>query len=305
MQIILLSRSGHTRVQLCPGSLLSYLSIISIIIVAVVAFAIFGKEVSNYAQADDLMDQLYAQTEAQQKTVADTIRTTEENLDALAMRLGRMHAHVIRLEAFGKRLAQMSGLDEGEFSFDQSPALGGPFRQSDLEARSIPDFLLSLESLADRLDSLQPRLQVLEGVLMEGRIDAEAHPSGRPIENGWISSPYGSRADPFTGQAAFHEGIDFAGKIGTPIIAVASGVVVFSGTRKGYGNMLEINHGKGYATRYGHNSKLMVEAGDTVRKGDQIGTLGSTGRSTGPHVHFEVLRNGHHINPTRFVKSKS
>jgi murein DD-endopeptidase MepM/ murein hydrolase activator NlpD len=255
--------------------------------------------------ANELVGQLYVETEAQQKTIANTIRNTEENLNALALRLGHMHAHVIRLEALGGRLTRMSGLDEDEFSFGKPPAVGGPFKPSDLKTQSVPDFLSSLESLADKLDNVQPKLEALENALMQGQLEAEVRPSGRPIHNGWISSPYGRRNDPFSGKSAFHEGIDFAGKFGAEVVAVASGIVVWSGIQTGYGKMVEINHGKGYKTRYGHNSENLVKVGDTVRKGDPVALVGSTGHSTGPHVHFEVIRNGKHINPIKFVKRGS
>lgn len=306
MQIILLSRSGRTCLQLCAGSFFLYMGLASAIFIAAVVFALFGREASiPHTLADELVEQLYAQTEEQQKAIVDAIRSTEENLDALALRLGRMHAHVIRLEALGNRLTRMSGLDEGEFSFGKPPAVGGPFKSSDLETQSIPGFLSLLESLADRLDNVQPKLQALESVLMQDQFDAEVYPSGRPISGGWISSPYGYRRDPITGKRALHEGIDFAGKPNTEIVAVASGIVVWSDTVARYGKVVEINHGKGYTTRYGHNSKNLVKVGDTVRKGDPIALLGSTGRSTGPHVHFEVIHNGKSINPSRFVKRKS
>ncbi|VFN00868.1 MAG: Peptidase family M23 [Candidatus Kentron sp. G] len=306
MQIILLSRSGRTWIQLCVGSLLLYLGVASVILITGMAFAFSAQETSAFhTLTDELVAQWHAKTEEQQKTVADTIRSTEENLDAFASRLGRMHAQVTRLEALGNRLTRMSGLDEDEFSFGKPPALGGPLRPSALETQSIPDFLSSLESLASQLENVQPKLQALESALMQGQIEAEVRPSGRPINKGWISSPYGLRRDPLTGKKAFHDGIDFAGKVGTEIVAVASGIVVWSGERTGYGQMVEINHGKGYSTRYGHNSSNFVKVGDTVRKGEPIATVGSTGRSTGPHVHFEVLRNGKPINPNRFVRHRS
>jgi murein DD-endopeptidase MepM/ murein hydrolase activator NlpD len=140
--------------------------------------------------------------------------------------------------------------------------------------------------------------------LLDRSLAAETRPTGRPVESGWISSGYGRRSDPITGKRTLHEGVDFAGKSGSDILAVASGVVVFAGEKSGYGRLVEIDHGNGLSTRYGHNSKLLVQEGEVVKQGQTIALLGSTGRSTGPHVHFEVLRGGRHVNPARYLRSK-
>jgi len=129
----------------------------------------------------------------------------------------------------------------------------------------------------------------------------EVHPEGRPVHSGYISSMFGNRTDPFTGRAAFHKGVDFAGREGSEVVAVASGVVIWSGDRYGYGQMVEINHGNGYVTRYAHNSDNLVAVGDTVKRGEVIAVMGSTGRATGPNLHFEVLHNGRVVNPLSYV----
>ena len=138
-------------------------------------------------------------------------------------------------------------------------------------------------------------------MLMTRNLQAEVIPAGRPITRGWLSSYYGMRTDPFSGRRAHHSGIDFAGKMGSDVVTVAAGVVTYSGRRSGYGNLVEINHGKGYVTRYGHNSELLVEVGETVKKGQIIAKMGSSGRSTGPHVHFEVLVNGRAVDPKKYI----
>jgi murein DD-endopeptidase MepM/ murein hydrolase activator NlpD len=126
-------------------------------------------------------------------------------------------------------------------------------------------------------------------------------PSGSPVKNGWVSSGYGKRTDPFTGKKEFHKGVDFAGKAGSEVLSVGDGIVSWVGERTGYGNLVEITHGNGYVTRYGHNKKLLVAVGDTVKKGQQIAVLGSTGRSTGPHVHLEVVHNDQQVNPSKYI----
>ncbi|RKZ68405.1 MAG: hypothetical protein DRQ44_04465 [Gammaproteobacteria bacterium] len=225
-------------------------------------------------------------------------RSAESELDALAARLGKMQANVIRLNALGQRLVKVAKLDSKEFNFKNTPSYGGP---GDNESVVSMDFDDVISSLDKQLSSREEQLAVLEEVIMSRQLRSESKPRGRPITKGWTSSYYGKRADPFTGKLAMHKGMDFAGKEGSDIVAVASGVVTWSGDRYGYGHLVEINHGNGYSTRYGHNAKLLVNAGDSVEKGQVISQMGSTGRSTGPHVHFEVLKNDRQVNPAKFV----
>ncbi len=224
--------------------------------------------------------------------------SAESELDALAARLGKMQANVIRLNALGQRLVKVAKLDSKEFNFKNAPSYGGP-----VEAESVAslDFNNVISSLDKQLSTREEQLAVLEEVIMNRQLRSDSKPRGRPITKGWTSSYYGKRADPFTGKIAMHKGMDFAGKEGSGIVAVANGVVTWAGDRYGYGNLVEINHGNGYTTRYGHNAKLLVKAGDSVEKGQIISLMGSTGRSTGPHVHFEVLKNDRQINPAKFV----
>lgn len=250
---------------------------------------------------------MQSELDAQRLQVAEATRTAEENIDALALRLGKLQAHVMRLDALGQRLTDMAKLDKGEFDFDSPPAQGGPDTSKDEQASSmdVPDFMKALDSLTTQLDDRDRQLAVLEEMMMNRTLDKEVVPAGRPITRGWLSSYFGNRTDPFTGRRAHHDGIDFAGKLGSDVVAVAAGVVTYAGKRYGYGNLVEINHGKGYATRYGHNSKILVKVGDMVKKGQVISKMGSTGRSTGPHVHFEVLYNGHAVNPIKYIRASN
>jgi len=222
---------------------------------------------------------------------------------ALAVRLGQLQAHVIRMEALGQRLTKMANLDKGEFDFDNPPAQGGPERPQEAERFEIPDFLQTLDGLSRQIDDRSKQLSVLESMLMNHNLQAEIIPTGRPTQGGWISSFFGMRTDPFNGRREFHEGMDFAGKAGSNVMAVAAGVVTWAGERYGYGNLVEINHGNGYVTRYGHNKEILVKVGDTVKKGKLLARMGSTGRSTGPHVHFEVLRHGKPVNPAKYIQA--
>jgi murein DD-endopeptidase MepM/ murein hydrolase activator NlpD len=244
---------------------------------------------------------------SKQKLLIKEARLSAENeLDALAARLGRMQANVIRLNALGQRLVKVAKLDAKEFNFKNAPSYGGPAEtESVANINFAPDNLDGvIANLNKQLASREEQLDVLEEVIMNRQLRTESKPRGRPITKGWTSSYYGKRTDPFSGKLAMHKGMDFAGKKGSEIVAVASGVVTWAGDRYGYGNLIEVNHGNGYTTRYGHNAKLLVDVGDSVVKGQAISTMGSTGRSTGPHVHFEVLKNDRQINPSKFVALK-
>lgn len=238
---------------------------------------------------------------AEQKAeIAQLKSQLQENIDAIAIRMGQVNAHVIRLDAMGKRLTEMANIDSREFNFDSAPAAGGPEAESGSPAQ-IPDLTEMLSALEQRVDLRDAQLAALENVLISRQLVEQIHPEGRPVRQGYISSYFGSRQDPFTGHGAFHKGIDFAGDAGADVVAVAAGVVTASENRSGYGYLVEISHGNGIVTRYGHNRQNVVKIGDTVTRGQTIAQMGSTGRSTGPHVHFEVLRNGRQVDPLSFV----
>ena len=239
----------------------------------------------------------------QRGEVDDAISDAGRNLDALALRMGEIQSRVVRLDALGRRLVEMADLDAEEFNFDDVPARGGPDLVTEREPFQVPDFLASLEELVRVLEDREPKLAVVEGTLMNRKLGAEVYPTGRPVSKGWISSVFGWRNDPLTGKRAFHEGIDFAGRASSEVVAAAAGVVVWSGSRWGFGNAVEVNHGNGYSTLYAHNKKNLVKVGETVKKGQVLALLGSTGRSSGPHVHFEVRRNGKAVNPMKFVRA--
>jgi len=240
------------------------------------------------------------QIAVQRAQIADSRRQVQERLDALASRVGEMNAHVIRLDALGKRLTEISHLDKGEFDFDHHPAQGGP--EGDSFSVTAPDLTGILDDLAAKIKDREGQLGVLENLIVTSNLSRKVIPDGRPIAAGWISSYFGSRVDPFNGHGEFHRGIDFATPQGTQVMAAASGLITWSRERFGYGNTVEINHGNGYVTRYAHNEKLLVEEGQIVQKGQPISLVGSTGRSTGPHLHFEVLKDGHQVDPAKFVR---
>jgi murein DD-endopeptidase MepM/ murein hydrolase activator NlpD len=243
-------------------------------------------------------------TERQQSAIETAREHARDNLDALTLRLGRMQAQMLRLDALGERLVGQADLDAAEFDFSISPPVGGPHNDSQLATASVPDFLGMLDELDAAMTDRQNKLAVLEQLLRDRELHERVMPSGNAVRNGHLSSKFGSRIDPFSGKKEHHKGIDIAGKEGSNILAVADGVVTWSGNRTGYGNLVEIDHGNGYVTRYGHNKQQLVEAGETVRKGQAVALMGSTGRSTGPHVHIEVLRDGKQVNPTKYLSTR-
>ena len=248
------------------------------------------------------LTELEGKIEAEKVLIAQTRMNAQSDLDALAAHIGQMQANVTRLNALGQRLVVVAKLDSDEFDFEHKPAYGGPH---DPDAGTSISLETVLTDLNEQLQSREQQLSLLEDVIMRSELKKEARPAGRPIDKGWISSYYGKRTGPFSGKIEMHKGMDFAGKKGSNVKAVASGVVTWSGERYGYGNLVEINHGNGYVTRYGHNEAIVVKVGDSVERGQTISKMGSTGRSTGPHVHFEVLLNDRQIDPIRFVQSKA
>ena len=240
----------------------------------------------------------------QSSDVAATRQELQQRLEALAGRIGQMNAHVIRLDALGRRLTEMAKLDKGEFNFDNAPAVGGPEGIVEGALVGSPDLSTMLDVLANQIKDRERQLSVLESMISTRNLRRQILPGGRPVMQGWISSYFGHRTDPFTGRNAFHRGIDFAAPAGSKVLAVAAGVVTYAKDRFGYGQTVEINHGNGYVTRYAHNEAITVKAGDVVKKGDPVATIGSTGRSTGPHLHFEVLSQGRAVDPMSFVSLK-
>ncbi len=237
----------------------------------------------------------------------DTIRQeNEDTLDAMAFRIAQMNARMIRLDALGRRLTDMANLEDGEFDFDELPAMGGPEEPVATGSNvAVPEVVEAMQTLDLQLDNREAQLGVLESVIANQNLKQRVYPQGRPVSSGWISSYFGKRTDPFTGKPANHTGIDFAGKAGADVIAVADGVVTWSSKRYGYGLMVEINHGNGYTTRYAHNAENLVAVGEEVKKGQIVAKMGETGRATGPNLHFEVLRDGRRMNPVNFIRATS
>ena len=239
--------------------------------------------------------------DAGRKAQLDAVsRDAQHQINALAARLAELQAQANRLNALGARLTQAGQLQDGEFDFDKPVGQGGAGRASDMPPAALRHQLAALEGQYDAADT---QLSVLESLLFNRALDRNATPSRDPIANSYITSGFGGRADPFGGGTQYHKGIDFEADVGDSVLSVADGVVSYSGERSGYGNVVEVDHGNGYVTRYAHNSRLERSVGDLVRSGQEIAKAGSTGRSTGAHVHFEVWQDGLVVDPRKFLSA--
>jgi len=282
--------------------LLAY-SAAGLVVVSLMAGAYFAG--SHWGPASSISEHTLARWNDDLSSQGEQLATIRQQVDdqvaTLATRVGQMQAQLLRLDALGKHLTEVGKLKRGEFDFDQPPALGGPETGAG-EGPVVPALDAMIDSLDAQIDDRRRQLTALQSLILTRELARQIVPGGRPVESGYISSLYGQRTDPFHGKEANHPGLDFAGAPGTQVLAVADGIVSHAGTDGGYGRSIEITHGSGYVTRYAHNAKLLVEPGQTVKRGDPIALMGSTGRSTGTHLHFEVMRDGKRVNPLSFVR---
>ena len=225
----------------------------------------------------------------------------ERQIQVMTLNLAELQARVTRLDALGQHLTAMADLEEGEFDFSQPPALGGPMAgEFSVDFTSL-DLGSELGRFEARLTDREQQLDILESLLNNRNLEEQSWLSGLPVQKGWISSHYGQRTDPFSGKQSMHKGLDLAGKEGSNVVAVAAGVVTWTGSKTGYGQLVEISHDDGFVTRYAHNKENLVQPGDVVRKGETIALMGSSGRSTGAHVHYEVYKHGRSVDPSSYV----
>jgi murein DD-endopeptidase MepM/ murein hydrolase activator NlpD len=240
--------------------------------------------------------------EAQQRKTEEFLR---ENLNAMAVKLGEMQAQLMRLDALGERLSALAGLKPGEFRFAELPGRGGAVSNVPPKDLSMAEFSRQLDQLSRQMENRTDSLGILESQLFDAKVKRKLMPTIPPVDGSWSASSFGWRIDPFNGMLAMHEGVDFVVDVGTPVFAAAGGVVRFSGMHPQYGYMVEIDHGNDFTTRYAHCSRLLVKEGEVVQRGGKIAESGSTGRATGPHVHFEVRYRGVAQNPARFLQASA
>ncbi|WP_097460945.1 M23 family metallopeptidase [Mangrovitalea sediminis] len=310
MNIIVVGKHhGRARTFKVHGGLMALLALLILSVLAATLY--LGYYLAQRHTAADpvltkaVIESWQARLQQDRENVAGLGQKIDRQIDALTLRLGNMQGRILRLDALGERLVATAHLDNGEFNFNEPPPMGGPVESAKSESYTMPDLSEMLARLDAQMSDREKQLDLLDELLSNRRLQSERFVAGRPIKFGWMSSPYGWRTDPFTGKREWHEGMDFAAKRGSNIIAVAAGVVTWAGPRYGYGNLIELDHGNGLRTRYGHAMKVLVHAGDIVKKGQVIGLVGSTGRSTGPHVHFEVLIGDHKTNPEKYIQRAS
>lgn len=313
MKIIIVSgRHGQSRTLSLGKKGLPFLLVSALLVCCLSAGLAY--EYARYQLPKEFTNQSVARLKQELSTYESELTLLQEKSDqevrALTLRLGQLQSRLVRLDALGELVADIAKLDDGEFDFSQPPALGGPetpdlvdtaHLSQDLVAR---DLNVAIEDFRQRVDDREHQLEILENLLTTEQIEEAVYLEGRPIKKGWMSSGFGRRTDPFHGKIAWHKGVDFAGKAGSDVIAVASGIVTWSGERYGYGEMVEINHGGGYQTRYAHNAENLVGVGEVIKKGQTVAHMGSSGRSTGPHVHFEVFKHGKQVDPARYIYRK-
>jgi len=306
MEVIIIKnlRRGHSRFQVGIRAALCVAAVSGAAIVAA-----YHAGMDRASLPADPRPDLYAA--AWQKAVAEqrdevqaSIQRSEKSLNALALRLGELQSQFVRLDALGQRMVEVANLDPDEFGFGRLPGVGGPRVDPESSSHEVIDFMAELESLSAALKDRADKLQAIQTTLVDRRLQSAVQPTEKPVRSGWISSYFGPRIDPFDGKRVMHAGVDFAGKKNSEVVAVAAGLVRWSGLKSGFGKIVEIDHGNGLATRYAHNNKNLVKMGDTVKKGQTIALMGSTGRTTGYHVHFEILKDGKAVNPLKFIRGE-
>ncbi|MGG5872332.1 M23 family metallopeptidase [Pseudomonas peli] len=251
-------------------------------------------EIHDDAQLNQAMDQ-------QRAEVGEVRRDAQRQLDAFAVHVAELQARLTRLDALGARLTELADLDASEFDFSLNVGQGGAEDALGDAAYAPPPFMDELDRLSLRLDSREQLLEVLEQLIGERQLNEAEYLSGMPVRHGYMSSPFGRRVHPLTGRNTQHKGVDFAAKPGSDVVAVAAGVVSFSGVKSGYGHTVEISHADGYTTLYAHNKSNQVQIGDLVQRGQTIAKVGRSGRASGYHVHFEVTKDGRVVNPASYI----
>ena len=301
MRLIFVRSRGHSRtfeLSRKKGYALSFaLSIFCLFSVTLVQHWIQESEAVN----QDVFLDWQAMLERQDDVVNQLQDRTISQSASVALQLADLRSRLLRLESLGTDLVEISKLEESEFDFSVPVSVGG-LAINELEEPSWGQLQQDIDNFSQLINRRETELSILNSLLLEKNLIEESKPNGYPVDGGWTSSAYGQRIDPFKGVKAWHAGIDITSvNKESPVKALASGVVIFSGERQGYGKMVEIDHANGYRTRYAHHRKLLVQEGTIIKKGDPLGIMGDTGRSTGPHVHVEVLLNGKNVNPARFL----
>lgn len=304
MNILIYKDSGGNPVNLSINPIV-VASLVALCLLTLLGTASFISYKIGSNKSPVLYNVELAQQIDKQQQALNTIRqTASSEINAMASRIGQLQAHITRVDALGTRLLSITDIDGSEFNFTQPPALGGPEEALNVDNNNLDKLEASIMALENQIQSSELQLALMGQNMVDKTLKESVSPKGQPVKRGWVSSQYGWRVSPFGGTREFHKGVDIAAVEGSQILAVGGGVVTWSGPRYGYGNMVEVTHGDGYITRYAHNKSNTVKEGQAVKKGEQLGFVGSTGRSTGPHIHFEVIKDGKRIDPAKFLTKK-
>ncbi|WP_339081436.1 M23 family metallopeptidase [Pseudomonas sp. TMP9] len=301
MHIILLSRRHGAARSLSlelRWLLLALLLLLSVALGGGVAVGAWWAPATVIVHDDAQVNQVLDQQRAE---VGAVRLDAQRQLDAFAVHVAELQARLTRLDALGARLTELADLDASEFDFSLNVGQGGAEDALGDSAYAPPPFMDELDQLSLRLDSREQLLEVLEQLIGERQLSEAEYLSGMPVRNGYMSSSFGRRVHPLTGRNTQHKGIDFAAKAGSDVVAVAAGVVSFSGVKSGYGYTVEISHADGYTTLYAHNQSNVVQIGDLVQRDQTIAKVGRSGRASGYHVHFEVTKDGRVVNPASYI----
>lgn len=303
MNLIVFCRShrGTRHFTLSPALVAGLVASVVALLTASFGAGFGLARIRGHLPGDERIAALQGEIAGQKAAIHRAREQAQDQLVTLAIRVGDLSASIIRLNALGGRLAEMAKLDDGEFDFSTRPAIGGPDDGPVAGTAGMTGLSADLDAIEQQLARQDTQLALLSGFLVDRKLSEEVRPRGRPVRSGHISSYFGRRTDPFTGDLRQHRGVDFASRAGAEIVAVATGVVTWSGRRQGYGRMVEITHGNGYVTRYAHNARNLVALGDHVQQGQTIALMGATGRATGPNLHFEIWHRGQPVDPGRFI----
>jgi len=278
-------------------------TMLSAFLILAIGFA-FGSALKFDGDTDTArIQELQKMIDNSQRELVNHRDKVQTDIDSITLQIGKLMAQSTRLNALGSRLTDAAGIESEEFDFTREPGIGGSFLELAGENNTPEDVFKNLFSLESTLQQQSEQLEMISQILNEKELVKRSTPNNMPLENGWISSRYGYRIDPFTGKKSRHMAVDFSGKYNAEIYAAADGIVTWAGGRSTYGKMVEIDHGNGFVTRYAHAKSIDVKVGQRVSSGDKIAIMGKTGRATSEHLHFEVLQNGRKVNPLPFIKA--
>jgi len=308
--LLLRDRSSQKGVQTLSGHKLMWAGICALVVLPLLVGGLSYWAVASIDRSlNPFVDPEYriaveARVNDQQEEIKKTREYVRRHMDVLGRQIGGLQAQVSRISAVEKRISEVAGIDLADFQFEEALPVGGVAQQDNQDSEQV-DIENAITSIEQELSIQESAIAAMDFVLSTRNLENQQTPAGWPVKGGWVSSSFGSRMHPMTGKKQFHRGVDIPGKKGAAVLAVADGVVVRSENSGNYGWLVEIVHGDTISTLYSHNSKNLVAVGETVQKGQAVAEVGSTGRSTGPHVHFEVKKDNQNINPVRYLYKKS